>query len=383
YVSSDLVEQVDGKFRVRTCFVAGTKIHTKEGLKNIEDIRVGDVVLSKSDETGEVSYRKVVNTFIRQTEAIYTVSFADGTVLETTWNHPFRVKKQGHALEKFSIETTDWVQAKDLHPGDVALGAEGQELVVTDITIDERVETVYNFEVEEYHTYFVGEVGVWVHNDAALYVAFPNTQIAYKRDSDDNNKTTTLVGHAGIILVDDMGNTEYHEFGRYRDENNKPTQGLIKSQQQLPKIEFTLAGDPKPESVGKVLGTISKMKEGDNIEAVYIPLNDGAFKKMSSFVTNQKEKYTNPDNRDYDTFSNNCSTFARKTIEAGGGSALMPLAISPAPVTLIKQLRISKDSYIYDGQKSEFQFSKSPTDFLKKKANNHYNRGKYETRPLY
>ncbi|WP_279627927.1 polymorphic toxin-type HINT domain-containing protein, partial [Leptospira harrisiae] len=159
----------DGKFVPRTCFVAGTKVHTKEGLKNIEDIQVGDVVLSKSDETGEVSYRKVVETFIRQTEAIYTVSFTDGTTLETTWNHPFRVKTQGHALEKFSIETTDWVQAKDLHPGDVALGADGRELVVTDIIIDERTETVYNFEVEEYHTYFVGEVGVWVHNQASTY----------------------------------------------------------------------------------------------------------------------------------------------------------------------------------------------------------------------
>ncbi|WP_167882024.1 polymorphic toxin-type HINT domain-containing protein [Leptospira montravelensis] len=153
-----------GVFHQRTCFVAGTKVHTKDGLKNIEDIQVGDEVLSKSDETGEVSYRKVVETFIRQTEAIYTVSFTDGTTLETTWNHPFRVKNQGHALEKFSIETTDWVEAKDLHPGDVALGADGKELVITDITIDEREETVYNFEVAEYHTYFVGEVGVWVHN---------------------------------------------------------------------------------------------------------------------------------------------------------------------------------------------------------------------------
>ncbi|WP_279638187.1 polymorphic toxin-type HINT domain-containing protein [Leptospira kemamanensis] len=62
------------------------------------------------------------------------------------------------------MENTTWVEAKDLHPGDVALGANGQELVVTDITIDERAETVYNFEVDEYHTYFVGEVGVWVHN---------------------------------------------------------------------------------------------------------------------------------------------------------------------------------------------------------------------------
>ncbi len=31
--------------------------------------------------------------------------------------------------------------------------------------MDGREETVYNFEVEDFHTYFVGEAGVWVHND--------------------------------------------------------------------------------------------------------------------------------------------------------------------------------------------------------------------------
>ena len=28
-----------------------------------------------------------------------------------------------------------------------------------------RVETVYNFGVDDFHSYFVGEVGAWVHND--------------------------------------------------------------------------------------------------------------------------------------------------------------------------------------------------------------------------
>ncbi|MCG6146462.1 polymorphic toxin-type HINT domain-containing protein [Leptospira bandrabouensis] len=205
----------DGKFVPRTCFVAGTKVHTKEGLKNIEDIRVGDVVLSKSDETGEVSYRKVVETFIRQTEAIYIVSFADGTVLETTWNHPFRVKKQGHALEKFSIETTDWVQAKDLHPGDVALRADGKELVITDITIDEREETVYNFEVEKYHTYFVGEIGVWVHN-----ADYKNLSMGYRE----------LVLFYTQNGKDYQGN--YHEVGQkndagYRTFQDKETNSML------------------------------------------------------------------------------------------------------------------------------------------------------------
>ena len=28
----------------------------------------------------------------------------------------------------------------------------------------ERIETVYNFGVEDFHTYFVGDLGAWVHN---------------------------------------------------------------------------------------------------------------------------------------------------------------------------------------------------------------------------
>ncbi|THF72291.1 Hint domain-containing protein, partial [Cohnella fermenti] len=42
-----------------SCFVAGTKVMTDEGEKNIEDIEVGDKVLSKDETTGEVAYKEV------------------------------------------------------------------------------------------------------------------------------------------------------------------------------------------------------------------------------------------------------------------------------------------------------------------------------------
>ncbi len=155
----------DGKFHQRTCFVAGTLVHTIDGLKNIEDITIGDVVSSKSDITGEVAFKKVKSTFIRQTEAIYKVSFADGTILETTWNHPFRRQKVSQKGDQFTIENSEWTEAKDLVPGDVTYSANGNLLVVDSVTVDHREETVYNFEVEDFHTYFVGEAGVWVHNE--------------------------------------------------------------------------------------------------------------------------------------------------------------------------------------------------------------------------
>ncbi|MBW0435907.1 hypothetical protein HGB47_20070 [Leptospira yasudae] len=155
----------NGTFHQRTCFVAGTLVHTKDGLKKIEEIQVGDVVLSKSDVSGEMSYRRVVNTFVRQADLIYKVSFEDGTVLETTWNHPFRTQKAGSEGQEFKVDNTKWTQAKDLVVGDVTLTVEGDILKVTSILIDQREEAVYNFEVETNHTYFVGEVGVWVHNE--------------------------------------------------------------------------------------------------------------------------------------------------------------------------------------------------------------------------
>lgn len=151
-------------FRERTCFVAGTLVHTKDGLKKIEEIQVGNVVLSKSDVSGEMSYQRVVNTFVRQADAIYKVSFEDGTVLETTWSHPFRTLKKKSIGQEFRIENTEWTQAQDLVKGDETLTAEGETLRVTSIVVDQRGDTVYNFEVEIDHTYFVGEVGVWVHN---------------------------------------------------------------------------------------------------------------------------------------------------------------------------------------------------------------------------
>ena len=38
-------------------------------------------------------------------------------------------------------------------------------LTVRQVRGSPRKETVYNFEVKEFHTYFVGQQGVWVHND--------------------------------------------------------------------------------------------------------------------------------------------------------------------------------------------------------------------------
>ncbi|MCY9738048.1 polymorphic toxin-type HINT domain-containing protein, partial [Paenibacillus alvei] len=133
------------------CFTAGTKVLTDEGEKNIEDIEVGDKVLSKSDATGEVEYREVVKLFQKQADEVYYVHIGD-EVIETTGLHPFWLDEKG------------WTLVQDLKVGDLLVSSDGTKLAIDKIEKAPRQTTVYNFMVDGYHSYFVSNLGIWVHN---------------------------------------------------------------------------------------------------------------------------------------------------------------------------------------------------------------------------
>jgi RHS repeat-associated protein len=133
------------------CFTAGTKVQTDEGEKNIEDIEVGDKVLSKDEETGEVAYKEVTATFNHETDEIYQIHVG-GQTIESTYNHPFYVKDKG------------WTFVKDLKPGDLLVQSGGNTLKIDSIELLHKHVTVYNMTVDEFHTYFVSDLGIWVHN---------------------------------------------------------------------------------------------------------------------------------------------------------------------------------------------------------------------------
>lgn len=76
--------------------------------------------------------------------------------LRCTPEHPFWVQGKG------------FVAAEDLRVGDRGLDAEGNEVLITGVEIKEERAQHYNFEAEDFHTYFVCETpedpGIWVHN---------------------------------------------------------------------------------------------------------------------------------------------------------------------------------------------------------------------------
>ncbi|MBV6714144.1 HINT domain-containing protein [Paenibacillus chitinolyticus] len=137
------------------CFVAGTKVQTDEGEKNIEDIEVGDKVLSKDENNpdGELAYKEVTALYRNQRDDIIKLHVGE-QIIETTNNHPFWVEGKG------------WVLADEVQEGDKLQKADGSNLTIDKVEfvkLDEKV-TVYNFTVADFHTYYVTDIGIWVHN---------------------------------------------------------------------------------------------------------------------------------------------------------------------------------------------------------------------------
>ena len=82
-----------------------------------------------------------------------------------------------------------FVNAGELKIGDELLDSSGNILFVEkfDVELTEKPTKVYNFQVEDFHTYYVGENGVWVHNAGKDYSG--KTQEKYMKD---NNKDMIL-----------------------------------------------------------------------------------------------------------------------------------------------------------------------------------------------
>ncbi|MFO1482659.1 MAG: polymorphic toxin-type HINT domain-containing protein [Verrucomicrobiaceae bacterium] len=174
------------------CFVAGTLVRTLAGLLPIEQVRAGMYVWSRDEETGATGWKRVVQTFTTHPSVIHHLTYelrgppessasvplagedegsADTPVrnvrsetLGTTAPHPYFVRNR---------EKSGFVMAEDLREGDeLFLSGHRQAVVVSNTTENApagETFTTYNFEVEDYHTYFVGRSGVWVHNFSSKF----------------------------------------------------------------------------------------------------------------------------------------------------------------------------------------------------------------------
>ncbi len=140
------------------CFVAGTLVDTKDGLRPIEDIEVGDLVFSKDEETGVTDYKPVLGLIRLHDRVIWDLE----TVSETGEAHTFRTTDD----HPWWVEGSGWKRTDELTPKDILATQTGEKVSVLSVTNTNLIEPTYNFEVADFNTYFVGESKVWVHNAA-------------------------------------------------------------------------------------------------------------------------------------------------------------------------------------------------------------------------
>ncbi len=142
---------VGGACEFDNCFAAGTPVHTERGLRAIEDVEVGDFVWSRDAPSGALSLQRIAQKIVHEDREVRAIVL-EHEELHATPEHPF-------------FTARGWTLAGALQPGDlVELFPDQWTQVLANDALPEHV-TTYNFEVENTHTYFVGQHGAWVHND--------------------------------------------------------------------------------------------------------------------------------------------------------------------------------------------------------------------------
>ena len=210
------------------CFTGETLVTTKTGLKRIDEITEGEFVLAKDVKTGEIDYKQVIYVYKKETKKFVRIS-TDNGIINTTLGH------------LFFTDIGWWVAAENLKAGDKVVTASGE---MTDIVSVEPYETsepisIYNLNVEDFHTYFVGMNGLLVHNNCirvdytnptgrALY--WVNQSIKNVNIAIDSALNSTNVGKALEAKV-----------ANYIRNNIKEVTAF--GQQVIRTVEKTIAGD--------------------------------------------------------------------------------------------------------------------------------------------
>ncbi len=131
-------------------------VQTKDGPVAIEKLKVGDLVVARDETTGETAFKPVLRLVRNGEKKVVRLTFVNAAgkaeSLGVTLEHPFMA------------DGKHWIAAGQLKPGDRLMALDGGLLTVKSVARYRVRHHTYNFEVGDFHTYFVGFEGAWVHN---------------------------------------------------------------------------------------------------------------------------------------------------------------------------------------------------------------------------
>lgn len=188
------------------CFVAGTKITLDNGEeKNIEDVKVGDSVLTYNFNKNITELQTVSATGIKNVSKTVTYSFEDGSKLEATLDHPLYCKKHGWVSSDPSYTKAGYnLTTSEITTGCEILKADNSSVKIKEIKVNESGNTVYNLRtVEVNHNFFVN--GFLAHNRGACFIAGTEIEL---QGGDYKNIEDIVVGDIVVTLNEESGEKE-------------------------------------------------------------------------------------------------------------------------------------------------------------------------------
>jgi len=141
---------------MEACFEAGTLVATPDGLKPIEKIAVGNLVLSVDPETRKIAPKRVTRLIRPNPKPVYELALRDaggrGETFHVTADH------------RWEVDGVGWVATAELKAGDRIETGSGVDVTVAAVLVTKIVERTFNLEVADWHTFMVGKDHAVVHN---------------------------------------------------------------------------------------------------------------------------------------------------------------------------------------------------------------------------
>lgn len=139
------------------CFLADTQVLTAEGMKNIEDIKLGEKVYSINLDNNQRELKKVTKLYKGTTNETFEITVGK-EIIKTTPRHQFYIVDKG------------WIRAYELEVGDKVVCKNSNDMEITNIEYKYHEESVpvFNLTIEGNHNYLITKYELLVHNAASV-----------------------------------------------------------------------------------------------------------------------------------------------------------------------------------------------------------------------
>ena len=199
------------------CFIAGTQITLPDWTtKNIEDVVVGDVVISFNEETGKQEDKEVLSLLSPLHDDLVKYTFSNGNVITSTFDHPYYVN--GLQLASYRPEWTNERYDElsgviEIKVGDVVNLEANDESSAHIISIEEQpreATQTYIFHVKDNMNFYAN--GILTHNKLSPTCFLAGTEISLS-NGDVKNIEDVIVGDVVESYIESIHKNE--TIGRY------------------------------------------------------------------------------------------------------------------------------------------------------------------------